>query len=137
MEIPKQLISKYIGAEGCYFCCLIRIAEKEANKTFDPCAVYSNAVLNGNLEDKTCYVINPPAILQSMTGNKYTIIKTDNISYVPKENEYIVRYYRYGSSGHFVLADKNNTKVEYDPYGVSQSVQKGTLHSLRIIKRVN
>jgi hypothetical protein len=119
-----------IGREGCYFLCIVRIAEEITGSRIDAVAVYLFAVARQWM-DKDCYLVQPHRILEHMTGQRWTPIKEDRAYQVQPGEKEVLRYERTEgrtTQAHFVLPD-------YDPYGDSLTVRNGRIVSKRIFRR--
>jgi len=125
-----------IAAEGCYFLSLVRAAEEIKSNYIDPYDIYLKAIALHYLGED-CYIIDPEALMQLMTGIKWIVSKSGPI-FKPGEGDIeILRFERVETTktwAHFVLGDGKGT-VKYDPYGDSQTVKYGTLVSKRIFRR--
>lgn len=132
--LSKQLISKTLGASGCYFLSLVYHAEKIAKKPFDVIELYDKVVKMGWLE-KDCFVKNPSAIMSYLVGASCSV-RHEPLTYEPKKNEYEITRYEKNATGttyvHFVCTKDGS--VIYDPYGKSSTVRDGKPVSKRIIK---
>jgi hypothetical protein len=127
----RQKVMETIGREGCYFLCLVRIAEEITGTRIDAIPVYLHSI-DRQWMDKDCYLVQPHRILEHMTGTRWSVRKQDKI-YQPEPGEKeVLRYERTVgrvTHAHFVLPD-------YDPYGDSLTVRNGRLVSKRIFARV-
>lgn len=138
---PLQIFCKKIGISGCYFLCICKVAELILDKILNVTSLYKKAtetIVNGlSIMDEDCFMNNPEALLEIITNKKIKLWKEFNLSYIPKENEYIIGCYEWNDTMetyyHFVLLNTDKM-VEYDPYGFSKTVQKGKLVSLRVIR---
>ena len=126
----RQKIMETIGRDGCYFLCIVRIAEEITGSRVDAVAVYLFAVARQWM-DATCYLVQPHRILEHMTGQRWTSAKEDRAYQVQPGEKEVLRYERTEgrtTQAHFVLPD-------YDPYGDSLTVRNGRLVSKRIFRR--
>lgn len=132
--IYKQLVSKKIGASGCYFLSLVNIAEKILNREIDVISLFDLCLKNKWLNDE-CYMNNPAAMLSYLLNKKVDIRKEFDLAYKVKPNEYEISCYEYNATGttfyHFVVTD--GERVLYDPFGGSRTVRNGKQVSKRII----
>ncbi len=132
--VMTQAICKKIGASGCYFLCLIHVANQIAGKKTDVVRFYEKALSKGWIE-ADCYVAKPAEIIKEITGNKADVFHAA-VGYQLKQNEFEITRYEYCETGityaHFVVT--NNGKVTYDPFGSSRTVKLGKPVSKRIIK---
>jgi len=126
-----------IAAEGCYFLSMLRAAEEVIGSYIDPYGTYLKAIALHYMGDD-CYVTDPAALMELMTGKKWAIYK-EGKSYQPLKGDIeILRFERVETSktwAHFVLGDGAGA-VAYDPYGDSKTVRSGALVSKRIFRRV-
>ena len=121
----EQKICKILGESGCYFFCLLHYAGKEN----DALSIYKKVVDIGWM-DFDCYVKDPCAILNYLTGKKYTVKKSEVLD--PTANIIIGKWYNPTTNhSHFVVMDSNNNVV-WDPLGNSITVANGTIKSYRI-----
>lgn len=141
---PLQIFCKKIGISGCYFLCICKVAELILDKILNVTSLYKKAtetIVNGlSIMDEDCFMNNPEALLEIITNKKIKLWKEFNLSYIPKENEYIIGCYEWDDTMetyyHFVLLNAYKM-VEYDPYGFSKTVKNGKLVSLRVIRVEN
>lgn len=141
---PLQIVCKNIGISGCYFLCICKVAELIIDKVVNVPEIYTKAtktnVYGQPIMDDDCYMNNPEALLEIVTNKKITLWKEFDLSYIPKENEYIIGCYEWDDTMetyyHFVLLNTDKM-VEYDPYGFSKTVKNGKLVSLRVIRVEN
>lgn len=133
-----QSFCKSLYNYGCYFFCLISIAEEITNKSFNVIDTAVSMIKKGyiqfnwkNYDDPdNFYVKDPCAILYSLTGLKFTVTK-ENASYKSKAGDYIVEYWKNGSYGHFARIIRNFNSLQ-----VSQCVNKGKIDSYRVFRKV-
>ena len=130
--IARQKKFELIGKGGCYLDCLVKVAERYMRTSFNLENVYDACLAPSRLwirED--CWVADPCAILQYLTGAHWTI-RHESVGYVPKYGDYIVQRWEWktidGLLGHFTLPD-------YDPYGDSQTRKNGDIVSYRVLRR--
>lgn len=143
MIAAVQNVAYFIGKWGCYFLCILRLAEKAMVKLLDPFYYYILAVHNRYMRD-TCFVDKPGELLASIVGGEWVVLKAGNgldsagrpydlpLAYVLQPGEFEVdRWEKSGDpEGHFILPDG------WDPYGKSQTVANGKLVSRRIFRKV-
>jgi hypothetical protein len=123
----RQKIMETIGREGCYFLCLVRIAEQLSGTRIDAIPVYLESV-ERLFMDADCFLTHPDRVLELMTGRRWTVRKVDKRYQVSGSEIEVLRYERTEGRrtlAHFVLPD-------YDPMGISLTVQNGYLVSKRI-----
>lgn len=130
---PRQKDFERIGKEGCYFLSIIRAAELIIGEYIDAYQTYVGA-LEDKVIESNCFVNSPAALLSSLTGMRWSVRK-ETREYVQKPGEVVIlRFERQDgmtTKGHFVLAGDDGS-VEYDPYGVSETVASGSLVSKRV-----
>jgi hypothetical protein len=126
MTEPRQKIMEEIGKFGCYFLCLVRIAEEETGHRIDAIPFYTIGQRLGYIV-KECFINDPAKLLGLMTKKRWKV-KKESPEYKAEPSEREVLHYVY-RIGHFVLPD-------YDPYGDSETVRKGRLESKRIFEVV-
>jgi hypothetical protein len=129
MAVQKMFF--YIGKYGCYFLCVIYLAEKLRGGPVDILDAYSLATARGWMDEK-CYMLKPEKLLGHLTNRTFIVrhAKADYI-HLPEELE-VIRYELrepMETLAHFV------TK-EYDPYGDSKTRLKGFVASKRIFTQV-
>jgi hypothetical protein len=127
----RQKIMEILGRDGCYFLCLVRLAETITQNRIDAIPVYIEAV-DRKWMDADCFIVQPHRVLELMTGRRWTVRKEDK-KYLTAPGELEVLRYEgtvgRTTIGHFVLPD-------YDPLGSSLTVQNGYLVSKRIFAPV-
>lgn len=136
MGEPRQAYMKLLGEEGCYFLCIVHLAEQLTNERIDAIAALLEALDRGFIKSD-CTVLFAEDILRSLTGIIW--IKThEESSYQVKGGQLeILRYERKTGAGtmvHFVVGDGNG-EIEYDPLGSSRTVREGYLAGKRIFTR--
>jgi hypothetical protein len=132
----RQKIMERIGAEGCYFLCLVHAAEGVIGKRIDAVEVYESAV-NLGLMHEDCYLVNPARIMELMTGHRWSN-RHDSRTYQPKPGDVLVMRYERKTTAktftHFVLMDHEGG-IAYDPLGDSVTVRLGQSVSSRVFVR--
>lgn len=131
-NIFKQKTALAIGKCGCYFSCIIKIAEKITGSSIDIIDAFYQCNKKGWI-DYECFVKNPDKILSFMTGKKIYVSKTNDTQYKPNDNEIVIGCFKWNKYSHFVVLNSDK-KIEYDPLENSNTAKNGTLESLRIIK---
>jgi hypothetical protein len=127
----RQRIMERIGKDGCYFLCLVRLAEEIIGDRIDAIDVYLFAV-DRQWMDQDCFMVQPNRVLEHMTGVRWSVRKQDKTYQTQPGEKEVLRYERTQGRvtyAHFVLPD-------YDPYGDSLTVRNGRLVSKRIFARV-
>jgi hypothetical protein len=140
----KQKIAEILGETGCYFFSIIHIAEKITGKIYDPIQVYIGMVNSKNpktgkyIIEKDCFINEPGLLLSALTGMKWGVTKADARS-PTQVGDHEVLYFENPTTlktyGHFVVGNGLGS-VEYDPYGDSNTVRNGTLHSKRVFYKL-
>lgn len=121
----EQEICRILGKSGCYFFCLLRCV----GRCDDAISIYKE-VVEKDWMDPDCYVKDPCAILNYLTGKKHTVKKSEVLD--PNSNIVIGRWYNPTTNhSHFVVMDSNNN-VTYDPLGESITVASGAVESYRL-----
>lgn len=136
MNESRQKILLTLGEGGCYFLCLIRLAESlHSERRIDVVPVYLQAIASKQLQED-CTVLDPAAIMQTLYGGHWYYHK-EGPTYKPGSAEFeILRYERPTPKmiySHFVLGNGAGG-VEYDPLGESHTVADGYLVSKRILR---
>lgn len=125
----RQKIMKQIGDTGCYFLCIVNMAERITGKRIDAVEHYLAAV-NNKLMQENCFVMYPDKIMEQMTGTRWYVRKENHWYNVKPSELEVQRYERQvinSLQAHFILPD-------YDPLGTSLTVAQGKLASKRIFK---
>jgi len=128
----KQYVCAKIGKSGCYFLCLVYIAEKNKKSKIDIFDLYEKGLKEGWF-DNDCYMENPAGMMSYLFGKKVTV-RHDVAGYKPKANEFVITRYELMETGvtysHFVVG---SSTTEYDPFGESRTRTKGKAVSTRVI----
>lgn len=135
MAIQKdyaELGNKYtmIGKYGCYFLCLLHVANKE-NKAIE----YYDKYLKLKYIDEECTVLRPDLILLDLLKKNYNVAKREpNLpsDYYSNKRKYIIVEYWFNPNTklhHFKLPN-------WDPYGNSRTVAEGFIESTRVFEFV-
>jgi hypothetical protein len=137
-----QRVAAMIGEWGCYFLCILRIAEKIIGQLLDPFHFYLLARA-GRYMRENCFLDFPAGLLSAIVGGSWRVLKAGDgldsagnaydlpLSYVLQSGEFeIDRLEIEGEkdSSHFVLPD-------FDPYGDSRTRMLGRKVSMRIFRR--
>ena len=124
--------AKQIYAYGCYFMSLLyvrRIPYSDLTTLDELFKYYDTFIANGWM-DSDCYVKDPCAILEYLTGKKYTAKKSAVLD--PNANIIISRWHNPTTNlHHFVVMDRANNVV-WDSLGYSITVADGTIESYRL-----
>jgi hypothetical protein len=139
-----QCVAALIGRWGCYFLCILRLAEKLLGKMLDPFHLYVLAVQSHYMREN-CFLDFPGGLLGALAGGRWRVLKAGDgldsagnaydlpLAYVLQPGELeIDRYEVPGETeGHFIDVDG------WDPYGDSRTVRDGRLVSRRIFRRTS
>lgn len=121
--------------------CLIKIAFIYLKKKYAPSEVIDLVIKSINkgyvrfnwkyyADDKNFYVNEPTKILEMITGKKWSVVKSYDVDYKPKDGEFIVSWYTIDDeNGHFDIPQYN-----FHNYQFSKTVQEGHIGSIRIFK---
>ena len=84
--------------------------------------------------DEDCFIKNPCAILNHLTGKKYSVTKD---SVLDSDATHIIGYYYNPNTNlhHFVVMDKYN-EVKWDSIEDSNTVKNGFVESYRLFKEI-
>lgn len=136
MKAPQR-IAEAVGASGCYFLSLLRLAEERMGVPIDILKAYEVAVSRG-LMRPDCYVEKPADILELYLPGAWDIRKED-ADYVPAPEELEILRFELALTGetkaHFVVGDGLG-RIAFDPYGDSRTCREGRLASKRIARRL-
>ena len=137
MKIPEQKLALAIGNNGCYFTCLIYLAESLTGQNYDLIDEFNFCCQKIDANNvawitENGYVNRPDLILAHYLNKRIGVIKTNNLKYVPSNNDYFIGCYKWNGGSHFVYLNKE-LKVLFDPLGKSNTVKNGKLESLRVI----
>jgi hypothetical protein len=136
MNEPRQAYMKLLGEEGCYFLCLVHLAETVSKERIDAIPFFLEA-LEKNYIRMDCTVLDPARVMHLLTGVVW-VKSHQPANYQIKAGEMeVLRYERKTGSGttvHFVVGDGLG-EIEYDPMGDSRTVREGSLVSKRIFSR--
>lgn len=143
MIAAVQCVAAFIGKWGCYFLCILRLAEKYLGKLLDPFHFYILAV-HGRYMRENCYLDDPAGFLSSLVGGRWIVLKAGDgadsagrpydlpLVYELKPGELAIERWQVPGEdeGHFILPDG------WDPYGASRTVRDGGLVSKRIFRKI-
>lgn len=135
---PRQKIMLALGEGGCYFLCLVRIAEDlHSGHRIDAVQMFLEAVHAGIVRDD-CYVVDPAELMRMLYGGRWAWRK-EGPDYLPTDGEFEILRFERATPGyifsHFVVGDGTG-RVGYDPLGESKTVAGGNLVSKRILKLI-
>ena len=118
---------------GCYFLDLLYIALGR-EPTLDEMIKYYDIFLQKVWIDSECFVANPTAILEYLTGKKYSV-KKDYV--LDTSATHIIGYFYNPNTNlhHFVVMGKDN-KVMWDSIENSNTVKNGFVESYRTFKEI-
>lgn len=135
MDSPLQKYALTIGRYGCYFLCLIKIAERKTGNSIDLLSAFEYSLKQGWITED-CFVNYPQCIIKHFTNINYVcVVKELDLSYKPKATDVLVGCYVYNKSSHFVLLSSDK-KLLWDPLGESNTYKLGKLDSYRVIRMV-
>ena len=124
---------KEIYDYGCYFLDLLYIAFGR-EPTLEEMLKYYDTFLQKVWIDSECFVANPTAILEYLTGKKYSIKKDSVLD--TSASHIIGNFYNPNTSlHHFVVMGKDN-KVRWDSIEDSNTVKNGFVESYRLFKEI-
>lgn len=139
MILQRDLrLRKPIREYGCYYMCLLYIANKYTNVPLTIQRInnqlYHKHVQNGAMT-ANCFIRHPDTILRGL-GLKATYTnRHESPDYQCADSEIEILYFRHPEyRGHFVCGDGRGN-VTYDPWGVSIAATEGKLVSKRIFRR--
>lgn len=124
--------AKRIYDYGCYFMSLLYVRNTYYSEipTIDELFMYYDTFIERGWMDFDCYVKDPCAILNYLTGKKYSVKKDTALD--PSANIIIGRWYNPNTNhSHFVVMDSNNNVV-WDSLGYSTTVADGYIKSYRL-----
>lgn len=125
--------AKQIYDYGCYFMSLLYVSEVPYSEltSLDELLKYYDTFIAKCWMDEDCYIKDPCAILEYLTGKKYTVKK--ELVLDTGADIVIGRWYNPATNfHHFVVMDSNNNVV-YDPLGDSITVADGVVESYRLL----
>lgn len=138
MSHYPQLDALRLGRSGCYFFCLLRIAEKEKGQTINALDAYTSAIESGFI-NRDCYIINPAAFLRSLVGGEWRVTHAPAQSEGITHGDYVVRRLAKKKTmreeAHFVLEEEGKI---WDPSGVYDNDNASwSWQSSRLIRRIS
>lgn len=136
----KQNELKYLNKKveniynyGCYFLDLLFISKYQEPIFEDIIKYYDTFIIKGWM-DEECFIKNPCAILNYLTGKKYSVTVTKDLD--SSASQVIGYYYNPNTNlHHFVVMDKCN-KVLWDSIENSNTVKNGFIESYRLFKEI-
>lgn len=122
-----------IGRSGCYFLCLLKIAEEEGATSQNVFAVYETCVQEGFMK-RTCFINNGKDILEMLTSKMWTYRYAEG-NYQPLQDEWVIkRYVQKAGNGvqtHFVLYNDKNEEI-FDPCLSAPAKRFGQITDCRV-----
>lgn len=124
---------KNIYEYGCYFLDLLYISKYQEPTFEEIIKSYDTFIMKGWM-DEDCFIKNPCAILNHLTGKKYLVTKD---SVLDSGATHIIGYYYNPNTNlhHFVVMDKYN-EVKWDSIEDSNTVKNGFVESYRLFKEI-
>ena len=124
-----------IGRNGCYFLCLLKIAELTLGKPLSAIDAYEKFLEKGYIK-RNSFVLQPKNILSDLC-NKYVAYQWQEANYRPLPGEFIVKRYAIKLDNqeltHFVLFDENDTEI-FNPAMDSPAYRGGKVADLRVFE---
>ena len=122
-----------IGRSGCYFLCLLEIAELECAISQNILTVYEIARDEGFIKEN-CFVKDGKSLLETLT-NKMWFCRFEKADYKPQHGEWVVKCWEQkvgnGALTHFTLFDENDIEV-FDPLRSSPVRKFGKVRDTRV-----
>lgn len=124
--------AKQIYDYGCYFMSLLYVSKVPYSEltSLDELLKYYDTFISKGWMDSDCYVKDPCAILEYLTGKKYTVVK--NAVLDPSASIIIGRWYNPATNFHHFVVMYSNNKVVWDSLVDSNTVKNGILESYRL-----
>lgn len=125
--------AKQIYDYGCYFMSLLYVSKVPYSEpaNLDEILMYYDTFIEKGWMGPDCYVKDPCAILEYLTGKKYMVVK--DVVLDPNANIVIGRWHNPTTNHyHFVVMDRNNNNVVWDSLGYSITVADGAVKSYRL-----
>ena len=124
-----------IGRSGCYFLCLIEIANIVTHKEENPLYWYDEFLTLGYIK-RNCFVEFPYQILERLT-NKYVSFRSEAADYKPIPDEFVIKRFVLkqgnGALTHFVLYDDADTEI-FNPLPESPAYKFGKVDGCRVFE---
>lgn len=132
-NIQEKLLE--VGRNGCYFLCLLKIAEIKCNKSFSIIDAYEDFLAKGYIK-RNCFVLQPKNILSDLCNTLVTF-QWKEPDYKPFIGEFVIKRYAIktgkGELTHFVLFDENDTEI-FNPAMDSPAYRGGKVADLRVFE---
>lgn len=124
-----------IGRSGCYFLCLLEIANITETKQIDPLYRYEQFLKLGYIK-RNCFVQMPSQILEHLTGKKVSF-RSEAADYKPIPDEFVIKRFALeqgnGALTHFVLYDDADTEI-FNPLPESPAYKFGKVDGCRVFE---
>ena len=125
--------AKQIYDYGCYFMSLLYASKVPYSEpaTLDELLKYYDTFIAEGWMDPDCYVKDPCAILEYLTGKKYAVVK--DVVLDPSASIIIGRWYNSATNfHHFVVMDRGNNVI-WDSLKDSTTAANGVIESYRLL----
>lgn len=132
-ELDKKV--EMIYGYGCYFLDLLFIS-KYQEPTFEEIIKSYDTLITKGWMDEECFIKDPCAILNHLTGKKYSVeVKKDSV-FDSSAVHIIGYYYNPNTNLHHFVVMKNSSEVRWDSLGNSNTVLNGFIVSYRLFKEI-
>lgn len=132
-NVQEKLLE--IGRNGCYFLCLLKIAEIKCNKSFSIIDAYEDFLAKGYIK-RNCFVLQPKSILSDLCNTLVTF-QWKEPNYRPFLDEFVIKRYAVrvdkGELTHFVLFDCEGNEI-FNPATTSPAYMAGKVVDLRVFE---
>lgn len=132
-NIQEKLLE--IGRSGCYFLCLLKIAEIKCNKSFSIIDTYEDFLTKSYIK-RNCFVLNAKNILSDLC-NTFVTYRWEPSDYKPFFDEFVIKRYAIkkgeGELTHFVLFDYEGNEI-FNPLTTSPAYTAGKVADLRVFE---
>ena len=134
-----QSFCESLGKNGCYFFCLVSIAEEVTGQKYNELKEAERCIKKGYMkynydnprDEDNFYIMNPAKILEHLTGETW-LVRKESSDYELKPKDYAVEFWSInGVSGHFARMYKGFNSLYY-----SNNVRNGKIKSYRIFNIV-
>ena len=124
-----------IGRNGCYFLCLLKIAELKLGKPLSAIDAYEDFLEKGYIK-RNCFVLQPKNILSDLCNTLVTF-QWKEPNYKPFIGEFVIKRYAIkmgkGELTHFVLFDNEGNEI-FNPATTSPAYVSGKVIDLRVFE---
>lgn len=124
-----------IGRNGCYFLCLLKIAELKLGKPLSVIDAYEKFLEKGYIK-RNSFVLQPKNILSDLC-NTYVAYQWQEANYRPLPGEFIIKRYVIKLDNqeltHFVLFDYEGFEI-FNPAMNSPAYRGGKVEDLRVFE---